>query len=73
MDHSLLRRLLVILCYALILFSYLLATLLVGHPFGGTKKMIWLTLLCAFFGLPWDERNDRLFMILFPFLIDFFN
>lgn len=27
-----------------------LASLLVGHPFGGTKKMVWLAILHEWFG-----------------------
>lgn len=69
MDHSLLRRLLVILCYALILFSYLLATLLVGHPFGGTKKMVWLALLRGCFGLCGEKGVDDFSMTFFLLLI----
>ena len=37
------------LLLVLIPFFDILASLLVGHPFGGTKKSIWLALLHAFF------------------------
>lgn len=41
--------------------SNLLASLLVGHPFGSSKRTIWLVIVHAFFWTLWGERNDRLF------------
>lgn len=49
---------------------YLLASasLLIGHPFCGTKKTIWLAMLHAFFWILWGERNGCLILTLSPFL-----
>lgn len=39
----------------------LLTSFLVGPPFGGTKKMVWQALTCAFFRILWGKCNGRLF------------
>lgn len=50
----------------------ILASLLVGYPFSGTKKTIWLVMLHAFFWTFWGERNNLLFRdFFFPLLIGF--
>ena len=38
-----------------------LSCLLVGHPFTGRKKMLWMAIIQAFFWLLWESWNNRLF------------
>lgn len=38
-----------------------LASLLVGHPFHGTKKTLWLAIIRTFFWTLWGKCNKRLF------------
>ena len=52
--------------------SNAMASLLMGHPFGGTKKLVWLALMHAFFWSLRRERNRRLFHELF-FLSSFYG
>lgn len=46
----------------------ILASLLVGHPFGGTKKTIWLANACFFLGVYGEKGIEGFFMTL-SFLI----
>lgn len=43
-----------------------LASLWVGHHFGGIKKTFWLDMLHAFFWSLWGERSRGFFVTLFP-------
>lgn len=38
----------------------LLATLFVGHPFGGSRRNLWLAIVWSFFWTLWGGRNGRL-------------
>lgn len=39
----------------------ILASLMMSNPFGGTKRLIWLALMRAFFWTLWCEHNGRAF------------
>lgn len=39
----------------------ILVSLMVGHPFGGIKRLIWLAILRAFFWALWCEQNVCIF------------
>lgn len=43
----------------------ILSTIIVGHPFHGSRKILWLSIIRAFFWKLWCERNDRTFRDIF--------